>query len=57
MVAENFSRFLEMNRGVYCTDAKWSIGKCNFRFEHLHLVSLVNVLDDSWQAEVIIDLR
>jgi len=51
IVARNFSLFIEANRATPCTDGTWSITKNNFRFEHLHLISLLNVF------EVVVDLH
>ncbi|KAJ3491549.1 hypothetical protein NLJ89_g11328 [Agrocybe chaxingu] len=56
-VAQNFARFIEMYRGAKSSSAQWSIAPNNIRYEHLYLVSLFNVFEDSWQAEVVIDLR
>ncbi|CAA7259433.1 unnamed protein product [Cyclocybe aegerita] len=56
-VAQNFARFIEMCRGAKSSSPQWSIAPNNIRYEHLYLVSLFNVFEDSWQADVVVDLR
>ncbi|KAF8165991.1 hypothetical protein B0H34DRAFT_787242 [Crassisporium funariophilum] len=56
-VAQNFSRFIEMNRGQKPTSLDFHMGQNGIRFEHVILVGLMNVFEDSWQADVAVDLR
>lgn len=56
MVAQNFSRFIEANRGARSSNASYHIGQNGIRFDHLFLVSIQNVSEDSWQAEVAVNM-
>lgn len=56
MVAQNFSRFIEANRGARSSNASYHIGPSGIRFDHLCLVSLQTVSEDSWQAEVVVNM-
>jgi hypothetical protein len=56
MVSQNFSRFIEANRGARSSNASYHIGQNGIRFDHLYLVSLQNISEDSWQAEVVVNM-
>ncbi|KAJ3717098.1 hypothetical protein EV361DRAFT_864697 [Lentinula raphanica] len=55
VVAQNFYRYFEKMQ--YCSGlAKdWSIGPMGVTFDKLVLVSLNNVFEDAWQADVAVD--
>ncbi|KAF9034099.1 hypothetical protein BJ165DRAFT_1604685 [Panaeolus papilionaceus] len=57
IIAQNFARFIEKHRDSPCSVPESRIAGNNIRFEHLVLVSLYNTFDDSWQADVIVDLK
>ncbi|KDR84438.1 hypothetical protein GALMADRAFT_713250 [Galerina marginata CBS 339.88] len=57
IVAQNFSRFVETHRTVPCSTPEFQVGPNAIRSDHLYLVSLNNAFEDSWQAEVVINLR
>jgi len=46
-----------MNRGQTPSSADNHIGPNGIKFEHLILVGLHNVFEESWQADVAVDLR
>ncbi|KAF9463659.1 hypothetical protein BDZ94DRAFT_1163524 [Collybia nuda] len=56
-VAMNFARFVEKTRTEPARSSEWHLGPSGIRFEHLILVSLSNVFEDVWQADVAVDLR
>ncbi|KAJ3479665.1 hypothetical protein NLJ89_g12319 [Agrocybe chaxingu] len=57
VIAQNFSRFMEVHRNDKTSVPEFTISPTSLRFEHLVLVSLNNLFEDSWQAEVVIDFR
>jgi len=57
LVAQNFSRFIEVNGSASCKTPEWSLNSGKIRFDQLILLSLVNVFEDAWQADVLIELR
>ena len=44
-------------RSEYSTSPDYQMGSTGIRFEHVILVSLCNVFEDIWQADVAVDLR
>ncbi|RDB28050.1 hypothetical protein Hypma_002198 [Hypsizygus marmoreus] len=56
-VAMNFARFMEKSRNERAMSPEWQIGISGIRFEHVILLSLRNVFEDVWQADVAVDLR
>ncbi|RDB19892.1 hypothetical protein Hypma_013120 [Hypsizygus marmoreus] len=56
-ISMNFARFIEKNRSETARSSEWHIGPNGIRFEHLVLISLCNVFEDVWQADVAVDLR
>ena len=46
-----------INRGQTSSSPHDQIGPTGIKFEHLVLVGLHNVFEDSWQADVAVDLR
>ncbi|KAF5385125.1 hypothetical protein D9615_000893 [Tricholomella constricta] len=57
VISQNFARFIERARSESATSSEWHLGANGIRFEHLVLLSLRNVFDNAWQADVAIDLR
>ncbi|KIM44215.1 hypothetical protein M413DRAFT_25663 [Hebeloma cylindrosporum] len=51
MVAQNFSRFIEANRGVQSSNGSYHIGQNGIRFDHLFLVSIKNVSSPELRQE------
>ena len=37
--------------------SEWNLATSGIRFQHLFLVSLCNVFEDVWQADIAVDLR
>lgn len=49
---------LQKSRSEPAMSSEWHIGSgSGIRYEHLVLLSLCNVFEDVWQADVAIDLR
>ncbi|KAG7094520.1 hypothetical protein E1B28_005351 [Marasmius oreades] len=57
IVAQNFARFIEKSQYEATTDIKWRLGPGGVQFEHILLVSMYNVFECVWQAEVVVDFR
>ncbi|KAG6845549.1 hypothetical protein H0H87_007793 [Tephrocybe sp. NHM501043] len=57
IISQNFARFVEKTRSEPSRIAEWNLSSSGIRFEHLILISLVNVFEDVWQADVAVDLR
>ncbi|KAG5636500.1 hypothetical protein H0H81_007810 [Sphagnurus paluster] len=55
IVSQNFARFLERARSEQATPADWYFSPNGIRFKHLILLSLKNVFENTWQADVAID--
>ncbi|KAJ6584192.1 hypothetical protein B0H10DRAFT_1833114 [Mycena sp. CBHHK59/15] len=55
-VAQNFARFIEKTQYETSSVQDWMVGPSCVRFEHLYLISLHNVFEDSWQADIALDL-
>ncbi|KAG6829423.1 hypothetical protein H0H92_004569 [Tricholoma furcatifolium] len=55
-VSHGFARFTERARKEYCRSTEWSLVSSGIRFEQLVLLSLFNVCEDIWQADVAINL-
>ncbi|KAL0567478.1 hypothetical protein V5O48_014513 [Marasmius crinis-equi] len=57
IIAQNFSRYFEKVQYEATRDVRWRIGPSGIKFEHIILLSLVNVFDNAWQAEVAVNFR
>ncbi|KAJ6620239.1 hypothetical protein B0H10DRAFT_1103498 [Mycena sp. CBHHK59/15] len=55
-IAQNFARFMEKTQYETPSVQDWMVGPSCVRFEHLFLISLNNVFEDSWQADIALDL-
>ncbi|TFK60459.1 hypothetical protein BDN72DRAFT_526234 [Pluteus cervinus] len=55
VVSANFCRYLEKAKSSPSTETEWTVGPSSVRFEHLILVSLVNVWENVWQAAIATD--
>jgi hypothetical protein len=42
-------------RSEHSRAPEWHLGPSGIRLEHLFLVSLVNVFEDAWQADIAVD--
>ncbi|KAF9463662.1 hypothetical protein BDZ94DRAFT_1308568 [Collybia nuda] len=56
-VAMSFARFVEKTRSQPSRSPEWHLSPTGIRFDQLVLVSMYNVFEDVWQADVAVDLR
>ncbi|KAL0577455.1 hypothetical protein V5O48_004524 [Marasmius crinis-equi] len=55
VVAQNFARYVEKTQFEATTNIDWRLGPAGIRFDHVVLLSLRNVFEDAWQADVAVD--
>ncbi|KAL0575932.1 hypothetical protein V5O48_006043 [Marasmius crinis-equi] len=58
ILASNFARYIEKIQYEATREIDWRLGSGGgFRYEDIILLSLVNVFEDAWQAEVAVEFR
>ncbi|KAJ8093997.1 hypothetical protein PM082_009884 [Marasmius tenuissimus] len=57
IIAHCFSEYVEKIQYQSTTNPDWRLGPGGFCLDHIMLLSVYNVGEDSWQAEVAIDFR
>ncbi|KAJ8087107.1 hypothetical protein PM082_005935 [Marasmius tenuissimus] len=57
VIAQNFARYVEKTQFEATTNIDWRLGPAGITFDHITLLSLRNVFEDAWQAEVAVDLH
>ncbi|KAJ8081413.1 hypothetical protein PM082_007255 [Marasmius tenuissimus] len=55
IISQHFARYLEKVQYEATRDIQWRIGPGGVKFEQIVLLSLVNVFENAWQAEVAIE--
>ncbi|KAF8657413.1 hypothetical protein AX16_002210 [Volvariella volvacea WC 439] len=56
-ISRNFSQFIEkVSQESYTGAPEWSVGNGRVKFDQLVLVSLSNIADNVWQANVAVDV-
>ncbi|KAL0575336.1 hypothetical protein V5O48_006638 [Marasmius crinis-equi] len=57
IIAHHFSEYIEAMQRQATSNADWRLGRGGFGLDHIMLLSVHNVGDDAWQAEVAIDFK
>ncbi|KAF9259211.1 hypothetical protein L218DRAFT_1059804 [Marasmius fiardii PR-910] len=57
VIARSFAIYIEKTQYEATRDINWRLGPDGIRYEHLILLSLNNIYENAWQAEVAIEFR
>ncbi|KAJ8081411.1 hypothetical protein PM082_007252 [Marasmius tenuissimus] len=58
VISQNFARYIEKNQYEATREIQWRLGPGGgIQFDHIVLLSLTNVFEDAWQADVAVEFR
>ncbi|KAK1215542.1 hypothetical protein PQX77_021844 [Marasmius sp. AFHP31] len=57
IIAHHFAEYIEKNKNQATKNPDWRLGSGGFCLDHIILLSVYNVCEDAWQAEVAIDFE